>query len=203
MKVFARARLRRGLLILGAVLAVSIALLVCLPLLFAPGQVAHADVILHLANDARMQGDAFVARLFREGFSQHVVCASSQASWDLYPADSSRAHLIELGLPTDAVSVLHLPITDCGGELVPFLIEGLRARGAKSVLIVSDPTVTRYSEWRLRQRMSTAGITVATTFAAEDRRDMLDGWWRSHWKAQRIVGTVMNSTIDLLYAPCR
>ncbi|MEP7273550.1 MAG: hypothetical protein ABI882_18785 [Acidobacteriota bacterium] len=174
-----------------------------IPLLFAPANTARSDVILHLASDARLQGDEYVARLYKERLAARVVCASSQISWDVYPSDASCAHLIELGVPAEAVSVLHLPMTDCGAEVVPILIEDLRALGARSVLFVVDPTVTRYGEWRSRHRFAAAGIEARTTFAPQDREVMLDRWWRSHWKAQRIVGTLMNTTIDLLYAPCR
>jgi hypothetical protein len=158
---------------------------------------------MHLAIDARLHGDEYVARLYAQGLSRQVICASSQASWELYPADYARAHLIELGVRADDISILHFPITDCGGEVLPLLISRLKDQGAKSVLLVVDPTATRYGQWRTRRRFHEAGINAAITFAPEDRHAMLDRWWRTHWKAQRIVLTIMNSTLDLLYAPCR
>lgn len=203
MTALSRKRLMRMLIIAGSLLAIALTTLLTLPLFFASSHVARTDVILHLANDPKMQGDAYVASLVRQGLTQQVICGSSQASWDFYPADSSRDHLIQLGVPREAVSVLHLPILDCGGELVPLLIDALKSKGVKSVLLVTDPTITKYAAWRIRQRFAADGIDASITFAPDDRRTLLDGWWRSHWKAQRIVGTVMNSTLDLLYAPCR
>ena len=195
--------LRRILIGVAVLLLLVFAAILSIPAIFAPETRAPADVILHLASDARLQGDEYVVRLFRDGLARNVICASSQASWDLYAADASKAHLIELGLPAEAISVLHLPITECGAETLPFLINALTSRGAKSALLVVDPTTTRYGEWRARQRFSEAGISVSTTFEIADRNRMLDQWWRSHWKAQRVVGTIMNSTLDLMYAPCR
>lgn len=203
MRARCRQRCVHVLVIASSTLAIAVMTLLTLPLLFASSHVARTGAILHLANDPKMQGDAYVAMLFRQGLTQQVICGSSQASWDFYPADSSRDHLIELGVPREAVSVLHLPILDCGGELVPLLIDALKAKGVKSVLLVTDPTITRYAAWRVRQRFAAEGIDASVTFAPDDRRALLDDWWRSHWKAQRMVGTVMNSTIDLLYAPCR
>jgi hypothetical protein len=194
--------LRRALITLAALILFLVGLFLSLPLLFAPPDVAPADVIMHLAIEARLHGDEYVARLYAEGVARKVICASSQASWEVYPADYARAHLIELGVRADDISVLHFPITDCGGEVMPVLISRLKEQGAKSVLLVVDPTVTRFGRWRTRSRFQEAGIN-AVTFAAEDRRAMLDRWWRTHWKAQRIVLTLMNSSLDLLYAPCR
>ena len=195
--------LRRALIALATLILFLVGLFLSLPLLFAPPDVAPADVIMHLAIEARLHGDEYVARLYAEGVSRKVICASSQASWEVYPADYARAHLIELGVRADDISVLHFPITDCGGEVMPVLISRLKEQGAKSVLLVVDPTVTRFGRWRTRSRFQEAGINATITFAAEDRRAMLDRWWRTHWKAQRIVLTLMNSSLDLLYAPCR
>ncbi len=203
MKPGTRRGIRRLLVGAGVLLLLMFVAVLSIPATFAPESRANADVILHLASDARLQGDEYVARLFREGLSRNVICASSQASWDLYPADASEAHLIELGVPADAISVLHMPITECEAETIPFLINALSSRNAKSALLVVDPTITRYGEWRARQRFSEAGIRVSTTFEIDDRNRMLDQWWRSHWKAQRVVGAIMNSTLDLMYAPCR
>ena len=189
-----------ALLIATALVGIAIA---ALPWFFATSRVSRSDVILHFSFDPRLHGDEYTAQLYRQGIAPQIICAGSQASWEVYPADSSRKHLIELGVPAESVSVLRLPIVDCGGELAPILIEALRTRGAKSVVIVTDPNATRLGSWRFQKRLADGGITATTTFSEADRIDMLDGWWRSHWKAQRIVGSVMNSALDLLYAPCR
>lgn len=203
MKQSLRRTLQRSIFVLATLAILLITAIVSLPFFFASSKVARADVILHFSFDPRMQGDNYAAQLYREGAAPAIICAGSQASWEVYPADSSRDHLISLGVPPDAVSVLHLPIVDCVGEVIPILSEALRTRGAKSVLIVADPTATRFGSWRLVRRMAQAGIAASVTFAEEDRKEMLDGWWHSHWKAQRVVGSLMNSTIDLLYASCR
>lgn len=203
MTAAARSIARRIVIAIATAAIVVILAIVSLPLFFASSKITRSDVILHFSFDPRMHGDDYAARLYRDGVAPAIVCAGAQASWEVYPADSSRQHLISLGVPPEAVSVLHLPIVDCGGEVVPFLSEALKARGARSAVIVADPTATRFGSWRFEKRLAEAGIAAAITFAEEDRAEMLGGWWRSHWKAQRIVGSVMNSTIDLLYAPCR
>lgn len=196
-------RSAKMLTLLVSVIVFVFSLFLGLPLLFAAGAVAPADVILHLAIDARMHGDEYVAELYQKGVARKVICASSQASWDVFPSDYSRDHLLELGLPAEDVSVQHLPMTECGAEVMPHLIEHLKSRGVKSVLLVVGPTLTRYADWRTRSRFRAAGIDSRITFSPEDRRAVFEGWWHTHWKAQHIVSTLMNSSFDLLYASCR
>lgn len=198
-----RRRLKSFLIAAGGIVVLLIAFVMSIPFLFAPDNAAPSDLLLHLSSDARLQGDAHAAQLYRQGIAKQIVCAGSQISWDVYPTDASRDHIVELGIPGEAVSVLHLPITDCGAELLPYLIKEVRAREAKSVLMLVDPTVTRIGVANFRKRFAAEGIEARVTFAAGDRDIMLQRWWTSHWKAQRVIGTLMNTALDLLYAPCR
>lgn len=194
---------RRAAIILAALAAFAVALLFSLPLFFAPARVAPADVILHLAIDPRSHGDQYVMQLYREGMARSIVCASSQVSWEVYPADFIRAHLLEMGARAEDVSVLRLPFTECGGELLPILAGHVRERGWQRAILVVDPSLTRFGQWRAERYFRAAGLEVTVTFVPEDRAAMLDNWWRTHWKAQRIVLSLMNSSLDLLYARCR
>lgn len=174
-----------------------------LPLFFAPARIAPAEVILHLAIDPRSRGDEYVRQLYDQGTARRIIAASSQVSWEVYPADFTRAHLIELGVRAEDVSVLHLPMLECGAEYLPIFAEELKKQGLKSVLIVVSPTLTRWGQRRSESYFREAGIEATVTFVPEARAVMLDRWWRTHWKAQAIALALMNSTIDLLYARCR
>ena len=72
--------IRRILIGMGVLLLLVLATILSIPAIFAPERRAAADVILHLASDARLQGDEYVVRLYREGLSRNVICASSPAS---------------------------------------------------------------------------------------------------------------------------
>ena len=203
MKANRPSRLRRLLKALIALAILAIILFFSLPLFFAPARVASADVILHLAIDSRSHGDEYVAKLYRDGLAKTIVCATSQVSWEVYPADFAREHLVHLGIPAADVSVMRLPILECGAEYQPLFASYLKERGWRRVIFVVNPTLTRLGRWRTESYFRDAGIEATFTFVPEDRAEMLDAWWRTHWKAQYIVLALMNSSLDLLYARCR
>lgn len=194
---------RRWLRVASAIAGLLAIAYFSLPLFFAPARVAPAEVILHLAIDPRSRGDEYVRRLYEEGVARRIIAASSQISWKVYSADFARAHLIEMGVPAENVSILHLPMLECGAEYLPILADHLKQQGFRSVLVIVSPTLTRWGQRRSESYFRAAGIQATVTFVPEARAAMLDRWWRTHWKAQAIALALMNSTIDLLYARCR
>jgi hypothetical protein len=189
--------------VLALLAALAIVLFFSLPLFFAPARVAPADAILHLAIDTRSHGDEYVTKLYRDGLAKTIVCATIQVSWEVYPADFAREHLVQLGIPAADVSVMHLPILECWAEYRPLFVSYLKERGWRRVIFVVNPALTRLGRWRTESYFRDAGIEAIFTFVPEDRAEMLDAWWRTHWKAQYIVLALMNSSLDLLYARCR
>jgi hypothetical protein len=181
----------------------AVILFFSLPIFFAPARVAPADAILHLAIDSRSHGDEYVAKLYREGLAKTIVCATSQVSWEVYPADFARQHLVQLGIPAADISVMRLPILECGAEYRPLFASYLKEHGWRRVIFVVNPTLTRFGRWRAESYFHDAGIEATFTFVPEDRAEMLDAWWRTHWKAQYVVLALVNSSLDLLYARCR
>ena len=184
-------------------IVVAISLFLSLPMMLAPSTVRPADCIVHTAIDARLSGDKFVAKLYQERMAPRVVCASSQASWEIYPADYTRDHLIELGVAAADVTSLRLPMVECGARNRPIIIDYLKRNGWKSVLLVVDPSLTRTAQWSIVREFRKNGIDAEVAFDANERAEMLRGWWRTHWKAQRVVLGILNSTLDMLYPECR
>ncbi len=198
-----RAVARKILIVTAIIIVLPVVTFFSLPLLLSPSEVMRADCIIHSAIDSRLNGDNFVAQLYTEGVASKIVCISSQASWDVYPADFAREHLIELGVRASDITALRLPMVECGAQFRPLVVDHLRKNGWKSALLVADPSITRVSRSGIISHFRKAGIDVAITFAPKDREDMLDRWWRTHWKAQRVVLGIMNSTLDMLYPSCR
>jgi hypothetical protein len=203
MKANRPSRLRRLLKAILILAALALILFFSLPLCFAPARVAPADVILHLVIDSHSHADEYVARLYRDGLAKTVVCATSQVSWEVYPAEFARAHLVQLGIPAADVSAMHLPLLECGAEYRPLFTSYLKERGWRRVIFVVNPTLTRLGRWRAESYFRDAGIEAIFTFVPEDRAAMLDAWWRTHWKAQFVVLALLNSSLDMLYARCR
>jgi len=174
-----------------------------LPLLLAPSTVRPSDCIIHIAIDSRLSADSFVARLYSERVSRRVVCASSQASWEVYPGDYARKHLIQLGVAAEDVTSLRLPMVECGAENRPIVIDYIKRNGWRNALLVVDPSLTRATRLSVVREFRKNGIDVSIAFDPNERTEMLRGWWRTHWKAQRVVLGILNSTLDILYPECR
>jgi hypothetical protein len=159
-------------------------------------------VILHLAIDPRSDSNLYVAELYRQGMASKIICVSSPVAWEAYPADYARRHLIALGVPEEDVSALHVPLTDCAAEVLPHLVEYVKAGGWRSALLVVAPAGSRLGRQVAERYFNRAGIRVSVTYSLRDRQELLDGWWRTYWKAQRIVSAAMGSALDLLYPQC-
>jgi len=196
--------LRRALIALGLSLAACVALFFALPnLLIAPMDTPKSDVILHSSIDAHSKADEYVAGLYRQGVARKIVCVSTQVSWELYPADYAREHLISLGVPAEDVISLRLPIAPCVAVNVPTIVEFVKARGWKSALLITQPEDSRYAARLMRKHFEREGVALAVGYAPNDKEQLTRDWWRTHWKVQRFVGDAMNVTLDLFYSECR
>jgi hypothetical protein len=174
-----------------------------MPLLFiAPSVTEPSDVILHLAINPHSDSDVYIADLYREKFSQKILCVSSQISWETYPADYARQHLISLGVPAEDVQALRLPITDCPAVSMNQIVSYVANKGWTSVLLVSNPESSRYGGWLARRAFEKQKIRAAVTYSPADRRELTSDWWRTHWKVQRLTDQVMNLLLDMVYPDC-
>lgn len=161
------------------------------------------DVILHFAIDERLNGDPYVAELFRQGKARHILCLSTQASWEVYPAEFARAHLLELGVPATQVSTLHLPATlDCRAQVMPIIVNYLNQQGWRSALMVVEPTVSRANRRIAVPVFARAGIDLVLSYAPRDYERLTTNWWREHWKTQRLFSEALNTGFDFFYAEC-
>lgn len=195
---------RRALISLGLSLAVCVALFFALPkLLIAPANATKSDVILHGSISPHSTADEYVADLYRKSVARKIVCVSSQVSWELYPGDYAREHLISLGVPAEDVISLRLPTVHCGAENLPRVVEFVKANGWRSALLITHPEVSRSAGRLNRRYFEREGIAISVSYAPQDRAELTQSWWSTHWKTQRFVGEVMNVTLDLFYSECR
>jgi hypothetical protein len=172
-------------------------------ILIAPAEVMPADVMLHLDMNAHSDADAYVSRLHQQGVAGNIVCISSQAACDVYPADYVARHLVTLGVPEENVSTLHLSSRSCWAKYLPDVVEYVRRRGWQSALLVVDPIGSRFEGRVARRYFDRAGLQLAITYSSRDRQECVQGWWRTHSKAQRMVRGAVTSALDMLYPQCR
>jgi hypothetical protein len=203
--VISRGRWFRRVLLLAAILVVTTtAALWLLPRLLIKTEVnplPAGEAIIQVAFDPEECRQ--VADLYRRGLGRKVVCASSQFSPGEFVADYSRLHLAELGVSANDIEVQHLPLTDCFGEVVPELIGLVQRRGWKTVLFVVYPEDSRAIGGLVPLNFEASGIRAIVTYSQESRNELIDGWWRTHWKAQRVVDAAFETALDRCFSKCR
>lgn len=195
---------RRALLSIFLIFVVLVSFFFALPkLLIGPMNLTPSDVILQISIDPHSFSDEYIVELYRQGIAKKIMCVSSQVSWDLYPADYAREHLISLGVPAEDVLSLRLPIAPCGAVNIPRIIEAVKSHGWKRALLITRPEDSRYDATLIHKYFEREGVVAAVSYAPKDKEELTQNWWRTHWKVQRFVGEAMNSTLDRFYAECR
>lgn len=193
-------------LLLAVVLSVGLSTLLffCLPwLVIGRADTPASDVILHFALDERLNGDVYAAELLRQGKARHIVCLSSQASWQVYPADYARQHLIELGVPASQVTTFYLPAAPaCRAQLMPVIADYVKRQGWRRALMVVEPTVSAANRRIASRVFARAGLQLGLTYNPRDYAVLTTNWWREHWKTQRIIGEALSTGFDFFYPEC-
>lgn len=201
-RIFGRC-LRRIMIVATLALGCGLAFFLALPLLLiGPAQTTLAEVIVHCAIASHSDADEFIARLYHQKLARKIVCVSTQLSWEVYPADFARQHLIALGVPAEDVLTLHLPPEECRAENLPRVTAYLKSQGWRSALLVLNPAESRFGGWQARRYFSRAEITLAVTYSPRDHAELVSGWWRTHWKAQEIIREALNAALDSIYSEC-
>ena len=167
-----------------------------------PTEAAHlpeADVIIHWPTTPRSQSDDWVVELYQKGKAKKIVCVSWPISWDLYAADSSRQHLIALGVPAEDVLTLHLEQEACAAPNIRRVAAHVKSQGWQRALVVTGPITEGR---RLEKYFQQQGLQLALTYAQKDRDELTTGWWKTHWKIQVMIEAAIGSVLDSAYAEC-
>ncbi len=196
---------RRIICLTALLVLVPVGLIFSLPALMIqrPDRLERADGLLHISVGAKSKADDYVIQLFEEGFTPRIVCLSSQISYDLFPGDYTRRNLIERGVPEGAVSSLHLPILECPAAVIDLLADYCQSQGWKSVIMVTSPEGNRRGRQMVHDEFARRGLRLIQTHSPADEAELRSGWWRTHWKIQRLVGAVMDTLLDRYFGDCR
>jgi hypothetical protein len=196
--------LRWVLILLGLGLVVTFTSLWALPRLLIASEanpLPASDAVIQFAFDE--EPARHVVNLYRRGLAKKIVCASSQFSPGEYVADYMRLQLLNLGIPASDIEVLHLPLTDCFGEMLPELLAFVQRREWKTVLLAVHAEESRAIRRLGPPAFEGVRVRAIVTYSPESRDELINGWWRTHWKAQRVVGAAFGTALDMCYSQCR
>ncbi len=169
------------------------------PVLTETTPMPTADVIVHWVTMSQSRADARVAALYQQTKAKKIVCASMPVSWDVYAADFTRQHLLTLGVPAENVLTLHLPLEACSAPNDRRVAQYIKAQGWQSAVVVIDPITTGS---RLKKYFQQEGLNLVVTCAPEDRDELMNKWWKTHWKIQWITKSAFGVLLDSAYAEC-
>jgi hypothetical protein len=198
-------KLKRILAVLLCTMVMLVMAVATLPYFMIPGSetLQRVDGLLHLSVGTRSKADDYVLQLFQQGYSEQIVCLSSQISHDLFPSDYTRINLINRGIPPERISSIHLPIYECPVEVVDFLARYCLDRQWDSVLVVTSPEGNSRGRRLMREDFKKRGISLYFSHAPEDELELRREWWRTHWKIQRLIGAVSDLLLDIYFGDCR
>jgi hypothetical protein len=191
-------RLRRGLF--GITLVVVAAVLLCCLLPVVPGwfiradPLAPCDVILVAGSNPLGSTEAEGVRLWRRGMGRSLLCVGRAAAWNVAEDEVMVHHARALGVPANRLLHFAIPFTDAPDagtmrEEARLLLPFLRARGVRSVLIVSAELQSRRKALLLRP-WRRAGLRVRVHPIASPDFSAA-GWWRRKTDTKAVVGEAL------------
>ena len=199
-----RTWLRRSLVAALLALAACVMVFFALPWLVKGEADAtfHVDALYLTAFDPRLQTAEYAAALYRQGYAPKIVCMSNAITCDIFPADFARAHLMALGVPAADILLLHTPDTDCRAQLFLPTVKFAQDHGWHSVAWLVDPAGSRATRRVLQPKFKAAGLAMFVAYPPAAGAELADGWWRSHWKMQRMTREPLENLMDVFYAEC-
>jgi len=158
-------------------------------------RLAPADVILVLAGDNNGERAAAGIQLFKQGYAPRLLMSGGPLAWHLTAAGWMREQAVAAGVPAAAVLLQaksHSTIEDAR-----FSLPIVRARGFRSVILVTSPYHTRRAAAVFKKLFRSAGIRVMV-YPAEPSDFNPHDWWRRHEDTQYVVWEYVSRALYLL-----
>lgn len=191
-------RARRALpLLLVALAAWAVAARFAAEALVVSEELERADALVVLAgSSAYVERTARAAELYREGRAPFVVLTndgqlsgwSNESQSNPTFVERARAELVRGGIPSERIEALPRRVGSTHDEAV-LLREYARARGLRSLLVVTSAYHSRRALWTFRKVFEGSGVVVGvSTVELERERPSPGTWWLSPRGWQSVAG---------------
>ena len=164
----------------AAALAAALLILRFLVLPALPGWLAArdapepSDLAIALGGDSSGSREAGAARLWRERRVNAVLCSGRPLLWHVNEADAMAAHARALGVPADRI--LRSRSGESTAAEAAHILPLIRARGVRSVLLVTSATHSRRARTLFRRAWRRTGIRVLSC-PVESPSFRRERWW--------------------------
>jgi uncharacterized SAM-binding protein YcdF (DUF218 family) len=133
-----------------------------------------SDLAIVLGGDSSGSREAGAARLWREGRAGMILCSGRDLLWRVNEADAMAAHVRALGVPADCILCVR------GGQSTAreaaLILPLIRARGVRSVLLVTTSPHSRRARTLFRRAWRGTGIRVLSC-PVESPYFRRERWW--------------------------
>jgi uncharacterized SAM-binding protein YcdF (DUF218 family) len=133
-----------------------------------------SDLAIALGGDSSGSREAGAARLWREGRAQLVLCSGRDLLWQVNEADAMAAHVRALGVPADRILRSRAGVSTA--EEAERILPIVRARGVRSVLLVTTSPHSRRARLLFRRAWRGTGIRVLSC-PVESPYFRRERWW--------------------------
>ncbi|WP_163580836.1 YdcF family protein [Gracilibacillus saliphilus] len=176
------------LLVIGLIILVNLH-----KLLVLEQQPKKADAILVLSG-GKGEREAEAAKLYHEGWSDTIIVTGALVGWETYTSEIMTEHLIELGVPADAIhSFKEVTSTREEAELsIPLL----RQLNVDTLLLVTNKYHSARAKWIFQKTLKDENIEVISVPVREDVYD--NNWWKDHESRKHGASEVLKFIWELL-----
>lgn len=134
-----------------------------------------ADALVVLSGDPYGLREKEAARLWREGLAPVIIVSGGQIAWETIAARVMERHLLDLGIPADAIRVEGESSSTAENALLTLPVA--EALGARTVVVVTSNYHVRRARLAFRRLYEPAGIRVFV-HGVPDPGFVPERWWR-------------------------
>jgi len=142
--------------------------------LIVKDKLEKADVIVVLAGDWNGERVKEGVKLFKQGYSRHLLMSGGPVVWHLTYADWMKKQAVESGVPRGAILLQDKSMSTI--DDAQFSLPIIKKMGFKSAILVTSPQHTRRAGNVFKKVFSKEGIKIMV-WPAEKSEFTPDRWW--------------------------
>ncbi|MBN3032691.1 MAG: YdcF family protein [Candidatus Saganbacteria bacterium] len=158
-------------------------------------KLAPADAIIVLAGDTSGERVAGGVELYRRGYAGRLIMSGGPLAWQLSNAGWMKKQAVTLGVPAAAIIVQERSRSTL--EDARFSLPLAKARGFKTVIVVTSPYHTRRAAAVFKKIFGRAGVRVLVWPVRRSDFNP-DRWWTRHEDTGYVVWEYVARVMYLL-----
>ena len=158
-------------------------------------KLSPADVILVLAGDTDGERVTAGVNLYKKGYAKYLLMSGGELAWRLTSAEWMKKQAMAEGVAGRAILLQDKSRSTIDDATFPLPI--VKARGFKSVIIVTSPYHTSRAARVFKKIFGPAGVNVMV-YPAEEKDFNPNRWWSRHEDAGLVVWEYVSSVLYFL-----